>query len=468
MSLFRHITIFSGVGVGGGSLVYANTLPKPKRPFFESPSWSQLADWENELNPHYETARRMLGSARNPMTTEGDHILKEIAAEIGKPDAYEATEAAVFFGKPNQTVPDPYFGGKGPARTGCNFCGQCMTGCKVGAKNTLDKNYLYLAEQQGTSIEPDAHVIGVFPRDGGGYRIRYRKHRGWLRAKTLVDITADQVVFAAGVLGTLPLLMRMKEDPHGLPRLSSRLGYGIRTNNESIIGVVSTQKHRNFSKGIAISSIINTDEFSHLEPVRYGQGSGFFRILLTPHAPGATFFKRLIGAIRYSLGSPARWFKAVTVKDFARSSQILLYMRSLEGTMRFRKGLGLKRGYLPGIRSEVERGNRPQAFIPEATELAKRYAEKVDGVAASVVSETILNIPSTAHILGGCCMGKDASEGVIDAQHRVFGYQGLYVIDGSAVSANPGVNPSLTITALAERALSFIPPKSTTPIKLAK
>jgi cholesterol oxidase len=459
ISFFRHITVFSGVGVGGGSLVYGNTLPQPKTPFFQSKSWAHLADWEQELAPHYATARSMLGATPNPKVTDSDEVLRSISQDLGNPEAFKPTQVGVYFGTPNRTVTDPYFQGRGPDRTGCTFCGQCMTGCRTGAKNTLDKNYLYLAEGLGAQIQPNADVIGVHPLADGGYLIRYRRHVSWLRSQ-IITVRARNVVFSAGVLGTLPLLMRMKLDPLGLPKLSDKLGQCIRTNNESIIGVVSTQKQRNFSYGVAISSILNTDEHSHLEPVRYGAGSGFFRLVLAPHAPGPKMFGRLAMAIRSTWRQPGRWLKALLVKDFAKSCQILLYMRSLEGTLAFTQGPGLRRGTLLGMKTKLVDGVRPEAFIPQATELAERYADKVEGVTTNMMTETLSNIPSTAHILGGCCMGQSADEGVIDAYHRVFGYDGLYVVDGSAISANPGVNPSLTITALAERAMAHIPAKS--------
>ena len=301
--------------------------------------------------------------------------------------------------------------------------------------------------------------MAVEPQTDGKYIVRYKVYKRWLRYETK-EILCDKVVFAGGVLGTVPLLMRMKQEPKGLPNLSKTLGLGVRTNNEAILGVVSTQKRRNFSTGVAISSILNTDEHSHLEPVRYGAGSGFFRILLAPHAPGPKVLGRIVMATRSAFRQPLRWIKAIGVRDFAKSSQILLYMRSLEGTMAFAEAPGLKSGLWLGLKTKLVDGVRPKAYIPQATDLAERYAEKVDGVVTNLMTETLFSIPSTAHILGGSCMGKDAGEGVIDAKHEIFGYPGLFVIDGSAVSANPGVNPSLTITALAERAMSFIPSKA--------
>ncbi|MAQ19000.1 MAG: GMC oxidoreductase [Sandaracinus sp.] len=459
MSFMEHVTIFHGVGVGGGSLVYANTLPTPKLGFFQAKSWAHLADWRAELVPYYETARHMLGSAENPVKTRGDEILEEIAEDMGRKEHFHPTEVAVFFGKPGVKVPDPYFDGEGPDRVGCTHCGACMTGCRVGAKNTLDRNYLYLAERKGCVIEPETEVTTVREREGGGYVVETKPAFGGGAKRTF---TADQVVFSGGVMGTLPLLLKLKQDPGALPRLSNQLGKMVRTNSEALFGVIAPEAEEDFSKGVAITSILHTDEHSHIEPVRYGKGSGFFRLMTLPHAPGSTLGSRLAGAVRGFARHPLRWAKAMTVKDYARASQILLYMRTLEGTLTMRLGRNAFTGFREGMVTELDEGTEaPKAFMPEATDLARRFAQKVKGVAATMFSETLLGVPSTAHILGGCCMGKDASEGVIDKDHRVFGYEGLYVVDGSAMSANPGVNPSLTITALAERAMDRIPPKDT-------
>jgi len=464
MSFLPHVTILHGVGVGGGSLVYANTLPLPKDDFFQKGSWAGLADWKRELTRHYATARTMLGAATNPSLTKGDRVLKEIADEMGRGDHFAPTELAVFFGKPDEEVPDPYFGGEGPARTGCNFCGACMTGCRVGAKNTLDRNYLYLAEKRGAVVMPEMEAVFVRTQRGSedgasGYSVECEPSAGGDGARA--TYSCDQLIFAGGVMGTIPLLLKLKEDAQGLPRLSPRVGDMVRTNSEALIGIVTPETTDDFSKGVAITSILHTDDVSHVEPVRYSEGSGFFRMLSLPHSPGNNVLVRLGGTVRAFARQPMQWLKALTVKDFAKQSQILLYMRTLEGTLRLRLGRSIYTGFRRGLVTELDAGTKaPSAFMQEATDLANRFAEKVNGVPMTILSETIAGTPTTAHILGGACMGKDADHGVIDHQHRVFGYQGLYVMDGSAVSANPGVNPSLTITALAERAMSFIPNKA--------
>ncbi len=297
MSFLKHMTVLHGVGVGGGSLVYANTLPTPKSEFFQSGSWRNLADWETELAPHYQTAKRMLGATANPLLTQGDQVLKEIAGEIGREQHFHPTDVAVFFGEPNKRVPDPFFQGDGPDRVGCNFCGACMTGCRVGAKNTLDKNYLYLAEKYGAEVAAETEVTAVRPGDDGSYRIETKASLG---TATVSSVTADRVIFAGGVMGTLPLLLQLKEDPKGLPKLSNRLGDFVRSNSEALFGVMSPDKDVDFSKGVAITSILHTDPHSHIEPCRYGAGSGFFRLLIAPHAPGPTVIARLWAPARQS------------------------------------------------------------------------------------------------------------------------------------------------------------------------
>jgi len=327
-----------------------------------------------------------------------------------------------------------------------------MLGCRHGAKNTLDKNYLWLARKKGLALHADTEVTAVRPLPGGGYRVeaKHGRHPLWRQRRVF---TARKVVLAGGVLGTVDLLTKMKRDPNGLPKLSDKLGAAIRTNSESLIGVVTPDRKVDYSKGVAIGSIFEIDEHSHLEPVRYPAGSGAFRTMLAPHVAGENILVRMVRMVGTVLRHPIATLRAVFVRDLAKQSAILLYMRSADGTLKFDRrawGLGSKR----------EAGPAPTASIPEATELAHAFAKKMGGQPFSLVTETALNIPTTAHILGGCCMGQSAETGVIDADHRVYNYEGLYVIDGSAVSSNPGVNPSLTIAALAERAVAKWPAKA--------
>ncbi len=454
MSFLEHLTVMHGVGFGGGSLVYANTLPTPNDDFFTAPSWGALADWKAELTEHYATARRMLGVARNPRVTRGDEVLRQIAEETGRAEHFHLTDVGVFFGESGVRVPDPYFGGAGPERSGCKFCGGCMTGCRYDAKNSLDKNYLYLAEKRGLEVRAETEVTAVRERPGGGFVV---ETRGTFDHANREELSAERVVLAGGVMGTLPLLLAMQEDPQGLPRLSRHLGDFVRTNSEALIGVVTPEHDEDLTEGIAITSILHTDEHSHIEPVRYGRGSGFFRTLALPHSPKPTAARRLLGAAGGFARQPVRWARALTVRDHSKHTQILLYMRTLEGAMKMRLGRGVRTGFQRGLVTVIDDPSAaPSAFMPEATELAQRFAAKVKGVVMSILTETLLGVPTTAHILGGACMGADAERGVIDRDHQVFGYPGLYVVDGAAVSANPGVNPSLTITAMAERAMTKI------------
>ncbi len=461
LTYLRHVTALSGAGVGGGSLVYANTLPIPRDGFFQAPSWAHLAHWKDELAPHYDTALRMLGAVKTPFLTKPDEVLREVAEDLGRPEAFESTRVAVYFGEPGVQVPDPYFGGEGPARTGCIRCGGCMVGCRHEAKNSLDHNYLFFAEKRGAVVQADTEVTWVRPHADGGYELTTRVGTHaipWLDRREVVR--ARQVVFAGGCMGTVPLLLRLREREDGLPRLSPRLGHFVRTNSEVLVGVISRNRELDLSKGIAIGSIVHTDEHSHLEPVRYPAGSGFFRLQAMPMATGATPWARFWDAIRRTLRHPLHAIIAWFVSDWARSAMILLYMRTVDGTLRLRRGRSGWTLYRRGTMTERQGHGAPAvATDPEAAALAERVAKKLDGFPQSMLTETLLGIPTTAHILGGCTIGDAPENGVIDVQHRVFGHEGLYVVDGSTMSANPGVNPSLTITAMAERAMSFIPGK---------
>lgn len=447
MTYFRHIAILSGVGVGGGSLVYANTLPTPKRNFFTSGSWSNLMDWENELKPYYEKARFMLGATKNPILFDSDNKLKELAESLNKGLNFSATDVAVYFGDPNKEVKDPFFHGKGPKRKGCQYCGQCMTGCPHNAKNTLDKNYLYLAQQLGCEIIAEHEIIDILPKENG-YEVTFKKSTSyWGKSKKL---TSKGIVLSGGVLGTTRLLMKLKKK--SLPNLSERLGEMIRTNNEALIFSVTTDKKTDYTKGVAIGSILDVDENTHLEPVRYGRKSGFWRILMWPMVTETNFFKRIVKLLITPFLSPFKWIKTYTVKDFAKQSSILLFMQTIDSTLSFKKGWFR-------IGTKVSKGENPSAFIPSAHDLAKKHAEITDAKNVVILSETLTGIPSTAHILGGCVMSDTIENGVIDSKNEVFNYPNMYVCDGSMISANPGVNPSLSITAITERAMDQIPNK---------
>lgn len=450
ISFFRHITIISGVGVGGGSLVYANTLPVPKKAFFRQGSWAHLADWESVLQPHYETALKMLGANKNPKLFEADYALRDLSIHLNREARFEPTNVAVFFGKADQTVPDPYFGGKGPERSGCNFCGACMTGCRYNAKNTLDKNYLYLAQQLGVKIVAEEEVVDVRSlgneRGADGYQVMVRSTRNYLHRKK--SYTTRGVIFAGGVLGTVKLLLKLKKK--SLSGLSDKLGHDVRTNNETLISVTNIDGTRDLSKGIAIGSILHSDDNSHLEVCRYVEGSGFWRLSHFPLASGRGVLARMGNIMFRFLSKPLRMLKLYFVQDWGKRTAVLLFMQTVDSTLRF------KRSSFGRMISRVSNGVKPSPYIPESIDLAKRYEKLVNGESTVFAFETLAAIPSTAHILGGAVMGANAQEGVIDGHCKVFGYENMLIVDGSAISANPGVNPSLSITAIAEHAMAHI------------
>ena len=457
--------ILRGSGVGGGSLCYANVLEVPDDTLFENPAWRGLADWKTMLAPHYETARRMLGVTVNPKLSAADDIMKEIAEEMGQSHTFRPTNVGVFFGKEGEEVPDPYFGGEGPPRRGCDHCGGCMVGCRNNGKNSLDKNYLYFAEKRGAEVRPESEVTDIKPLpsgqpDGARYEVVYHRSTSWL-FKPKRRVRARNVVLSAGVLGTLKTLLRGRDETHSLPNLSPRLGHMVRTNSEALLGVSSRKGKVDYSKGIAITSIFSGDEVTHIEPVRYPDGSGFILLLAGPlidrteKAPLrlATFLWQLLRhPLDFIIGHmPFGW---------ARRTTILLVMQTTDNRLRLRLGRSLLTFFRRRLVSEPDN----EQYIPPRINIAHKvthaFAAKVDGVPAGSISEALLNMESTAHIMGGCPFGRDAQEGVIGLDCQVHNYPGLYVVDGSIIPANPGVNPSLTITALAEYAMSRVPPKS--------
>jgi cholesterol oxidase len=460
MTLFKDVFIVSGSGVGGGSLGYANTLYRARPDFFTDRQWAGLAPWEDELRPHYETAERMLGVTEYAGMTPADELLKEYGEEIGVGETFDHTRVGVYFGDPGVEAPDPYFGGEGPSRTGCVRCGSCMVGCRYGAKNTLVKNYLWFAERLGVEVFAERQATEVKPlgaADGSdGYAITTAHPGAWLRRRE-AGLTARGVVFAAGPLGTNQLLADCKQS-RALPRVSERLGHLVRTNSESIQAVTAPDDSRDFARSVAITSSIYPDPDTHIEVVTYGRaGDAISRLFTTMTGPG-TRITRPLKWIAAMLGHPLRTLRLLWPARWSQRTVILLVMQTLDAamTLRPRRRL-LGRGVRLQTQQDPERPN--PTYIPAAEHAARWFARRTGGVPQSGLTESTLNIPTTAHILGGAVIGSDPEHGVIDAQHRVFGYRGLYIVDGSAVGANLGVNPSLTITALAERAMSFIPAK---------
>ncbi|MFK4144314.1 GMC oxidoreductase [Streptomyces sp. NPDC004065] len=472
--LLGNVMVLAGAGVGGGSLNYANTLYVPPKAFFEDPQWRDITDWQEELSPYYDQARRMLGVRLNPTTTPSDVHLKAAAERMGVGDTFHMAPVGVFFGdgedgdgtaraEPGQRVPDPYFGGAGPERRACTECGECMTGCRHGAKNTLNENYLYLAEKAGAVVHPMTTVVSVTDDSRGGYAIATlptddrKKGRGRL-------FTARRVVLAAGTYGTQTLLHRMRAGRQ-LPHLSPRLGELTRTNSEALVGAQTDDRRyrkatgeprADFTRGVAITSSIHPDENTHIEPVRYGKGSnsmGSLSILQVPYAEGSSRVAAWLGnAVRH----PLLVLRSLSNRRWSERTIIGLVMQSLDNSLTtYLKPDGVGKGLLTARQGH---GSPNPKQIKAATESASALAAEINGFAGSNVGE-LMGTPLTAHFLGGCPIGDSPETGVIDPYHRLYGHPGISVVDGAAVSANLGVNPSLTITAQAERAMSYWPNK---------
>ncbi|CAM2859731.1 GMC family oxidoreductase [Saccharomonospora xinjiangensis] len=454
--LLKDVMVLSGAGVGGGSLVYANTLYRPLRPFYADRQWAHITDWEAELAPHYDQASRMLGVVTNPTVTASDEVIRKVAADMGVADTFHPTPVGVYFGEPGKRVADPYFGGAGPDRVGCTECGACMTGCRVGAKNTLVKNYLYLAERHGAKVIPLTTVTAVRPRGDGTYEVDVRK-TGTTSPRFRHTITASHVVLAAGTWGTQRLLHDMR-DKRVLPQLSRRLGELTRTNSEAIVGAARTtiDPDRNFSRGVAITSSFHPDEETHIEPVRYGKGSNAMSLLQTVATDGSSEVPRWRQVLRFVRKHPVQALKLLNGYRWSERTVILLVMQSVDNsiTTYTRKGWFGRRRYT----SKQGHGAPNPTFIPAGHEANVRTAEHIGGIPGGTWGE-VFDIPLTAHFIGGAPIGTDAANGVIDPYHRVFNYPNLHVVDGTAITANLGVNPSLTIAAQAERAFSFWPNK---------
>lgn len=457
LHLLSDVLVLSGAGVGGGSLVYANTLYEPFDVFYRDPQWQGITDWRSELAPFYDQAKRMLGATTAPDNTPNDAVIRQIGKRMGVADTYRATEVGVYLGRPGETDPDPYFGGAGPTRTGCVRCGGCMVGCRHNAKNTLDRNYLYLAERAGAVVHAEQRVVDLVALEGGGYEVHSR--RPGLRNGAIQRRTAEHVIFAAGVLGTVGLLADLK-DRGRLPHLSPRLGELVRTNSESIPGASSIRvTDTDYSQGVAISSSIYPNEHTHIEGVRYPAGSNAMGMLSTILVSGEGRLPRPVRFVGQVLAHPIRFLRSLSVRRWSERSVILLVMQSRDNSINLRWKRGRKGVKL---RSEQGTGEPNPTSIPEAEEAAQHAADIMGGQPFAGFNEALLDTPVTAHILGGCVIGQDESSGVIDAYQRVFGHTGLHVADGSAISANLGVNPSLTITAQAERAMSMWPNRDDT------
>ncbi len=465
ISRFRHVVVLHGNAVGGGSIVYGNTLMVPPDHVWNQGTWAGLNDWQRVLPEHYATAKRMLGVTQNRILGPADHRLKEMAALVGAEKSFYKTDVAVFFGNEGDArgklYPDPYFGGDGPARNSCIGCGGCMVGCRYNAKNSLDKNYLYFAEQKGARLFAQTKVVDVRPLDGmedgsGGYQVRMVASAG--RRESAPDrLTCRGIVFAASSLGTQELLFRLK-DRGSLPRISNALGKRVRTNAESLIAVRFPGTQVDLSQGVAIGSGIYIDEHTDMQACRYSKGSDAIGLLMTAMTRGRPDWTRpflwIATLMRLIFSQPWTTLRALWPIGYATQTMILLGMQTIDAhiDMRFKRPW-----FWPFGKMLSSEGKPLPAFIPQVNEFAMKAAKATGGFPMSSIVEVLFNIPTTAHCMGGAGMARTRAEGVCDGKNRVFGYTNMYICDGSMLGANLGVNPSLTITALSEHAMSQIP-----------
>ena len=459
IDMVKDCVILAGAGVGGGSLVYANTLYEPLDAFYRDPSWARITDWKAELAPYYDQAKRMLGVVQNPLHTPSDEVMKQVAEDMGVGHTFHPTPVGVFFGGPDaapgEEVADPYFGGAGPARNACLNCGECMTGCRHNAKNTLVKNYLLLAEQAGAVVHPLTTVTRVRPRDEGGYEVTTRWTKAKLSRRTAIkSFTADQVVFSAAALGTQKLLHQLKGEGD-LPHVSDRLGVLTRTNSEAILGAVAGDRSVDYTRGVAITSSFHPDEVTHVEPVRYGKGSNAMALLQTVLADDVPGTSRVRTWLRELWTQRRQAMSLYDLKHWSERAVIALVMQSLDNSI---TTVGVRGRFGWRMSSTQGHGAPNPTYIPVAYEAVRRVADLIGGTAGGTIGEPF-NRPMTAHFIGGCTIGDSPQTGVVDPWQRLYGHAGLHVVDGSAISANLGVNPSLTITAQAERAMAFWPNK---------
>jgi cholesterol oxidase len=452
MTLLKDVFVVSGSAVGGGSVVYANTLYEPLPAYWSDRQWAHITDWQDELAPHYDQAKRMLGVTPTPFETTADKVMRTVASRLGVEDTFHPTNVGVWFGKPGERVPDPYFGGEGPDRVGCIRCGGCMVGCRHEAKNSLDHNYLYLAEKHGAVVMAERQVSDLRPMSKGGYRVISDRPGAILR-HDWQEVTAEHVIVAAGSLGTQKLLHALK-DRGTLPNISDRLGQLTRTNSEAILGATAKDHSVDYSTGIAITSSIHLDDHTHVEPVRYPKGSNAVATLTAPLVDGGGSVPRPLRFLLMILRNPLKFLKQLNKRRWSEKGIILLVMQSLDNSLNTR----LKKGLFGAqLTTEQGHGEPNPTWIPEANEVARQTADVMGGDPYGSIFEATLDVPTTAHIIGGCPIGDSSETGVIDPYHRVYGHEGLHVVDGSAITANLGVNPSLSITALAERAMSLWP-----------
>jgi cholesterol oxidase len=451
---FRHTSIVGGTAVGGGSIVYAAVLLRPKDAFYNHPAWNRLGvDWKTELAPHYDTAEKMLGVTKNPVMDKQDEYLRKTAEAMGRGDTWGPVYNGIYFGQPGETVPDPFFNGKGPDRTGCQLCGDCLSGCGKGAKNSLDKNYLYLAHNLGAEILPERKVANIIPTDGGyTMELVHPVKKG----QTYPSVSAHKVIVSGGVLGTLELLLHCRDKSRSLPNLSSRLGKTVRTNSEAFAMMVSRDENEDLTRGTAITSDFYPDDVTHITQNRFPDAYKMMKIQVGPMVDDPVPWRRAIRTLGRMIISPRESTISWFAKNWRERLTVFTVMQHLDNEMAFTYGRGRLSPFKPVLKSQKVKGKMAPSYIEAGNKAGRIFAEISNAVPLNSFMETLGNLSTTAHILGGCSMGASSADGVIDSDHEVFGYPGLYVVDGSAITANVGVNPSLTITALSERAMSKV------------
>ena len=458
ISILKGAMILHGAGVGGGSLGYANVLEVPSEATFATPAWNQTTKWGEVLRPHFEIAKKMLGVARNPKLWKADLVLQQMAEDRGMGHTFRATEVGAYFGESGVTVPDPYFGGAGPYRAGCQHCGGCMVGCRHNAKNTLPKNYLYFAEKNGAEIKAEVEVIDVRPSANvtdARYAVTYQSSTSLFKHKQTIH--TRNVIVSAGVMGTMKLLLDLRDVKHSLPKLSHRLGQMVRTNSEALLGSIARTSAINYSEGVAISSIYNHDEITRVEPVRYPDGSSLMRFLAAPLIDiNVSVPARLLKFLGWILTHPLDFARSMILPSWAHNVTILLVMQHTDNRMQFGIGRSAYTLFRRGLVAKMESGYEIPAHVRGTHHMTRSFARQTNGVALGSIGENLLGLPTTAHILGGAPIGQNDEQGVVNEKFEVHNYPGLYIVDGSIMPANPGVNPSLTITALAEYAMSKI------------
>ena len=462
-TVYKHLGVVGGVGVGGGSLVYAAVLLKPGTAFYQEASWRHLCgDWEKELAPYYEKAAAMLGITENPSLDKMDELLHETAKQMGAESTFGPTPMGIYFGTPEVLKEDPFFDGQGPSRTGCHLCGECLTGCPHGAKNSLDKNYLYLAQKLGATILPERKAVNIVPMENGRYQVMLR--HPVKKFKKYRPITAGRIVISSGVLGTLELLFRCRDVTGTLPNISQEMGKVVRTNSEAVVGSLSPDPELDLSRGTTISSDFYPDKHTHITQNRFPKGYTFMKLYFGPMVDHSRPLTRSLIALGRIFTNPIPVFKNWFAKNWHKRVIILTVMQNLDNQISLKYGRSLVSLYLKRrLKSRKVPGKEAPTNLPVANKAAATLAKIIGGTPLNIIMESVGNLSFTAHILGGCHMGSSPADGVIDTNHQVFNCPGIYVADGAAISANVGVNPSLTITAMAERAMNSIPSKQEMP-----